>query len=239
MTHMSHDRTMSGDRPAAVVSGIASITAAPIDVALRIAGNVRILTHRHLLGDLLSATLSARPVGDGPIAVTLIDGDLPTGNDTVGQLVADARDRSQAVAVVFCPSTPHAAARWIELGVNAVIMPDATADELRRAVDRLSHGEEVLGIAVREGLLAQLRSHRRDRAGRDQGYQLLTTRERDVLHRLAMGTSPEDIARTSFVSMNTVRSHIKNVLTKLGVGSVAAAVSLAHRSNWFDHTADA
>ena len=60
----------------------------------------------------------------------------------------------------------------------------------------------------------------------------LTARERQVLAALMEGKSCEVIADSWFVSLATVRTQIRAVLTKLGVGSQLAAISLAFRSGW-------
>jgi DNA-binding NarL/FixJ family response regulator len=57
----------------------------------------------------------------------------------------------------------------------------------------------------------------------------LTKRELEVLQRLADGLRPAEIARALFISPNTVVSHLKHVLAKLGVHSRAEAVALAYR----------
>lgn len=63
-------------------------------------------------------------------------------------------------------------------------------------------------------------------------FELLTRREAEVLAEIMNGRSAEDISRDSWVAISTVRSQIKAILQKLGVGSQIAAVALARRSDW-------
>lgn len=63
--------------------------------------------------------------------------------------------------------------------------------------------------------------------GRPSSSASLTPREIDVLRLLAGGSSPQDIAETLGISINTVRTHIQSVLQKLEVHSVMQAVSKA------------
>ena len=197
-----------------------------------------VVTNRRLLADLLRLSAIARPLELGPIALVLFDGDLSTKDNEVAQRLATARQNQQAVAVALCPPDRLAAAEWVELGASAVLTTEVSADELYDVLERLSRGEVVLGVAVREGLLSQLRERRQNRPEKGQVFSSLTRRESEVMHALAMGSSPEDIARSCFVSMNTVRTQIRNVLTKLNVVSVAAAVAMAHRSGWLDEPLD-
>jgi DNA-binding NarL/FixJ family response regulator len=57
----------------------------------------------------------------------------------------------------------------------------------------------------------------------------LTTREREVLECLSAGMSRAEIGRRLFLSTNTVRTHVQNLMAKLDVHSSVAAVALAHR----------
>ena len=64
-----------------------------------------------------------------------------------------------------------------------------------------------------------------------QGSDLdhLTSRELDVLRRLAKGHSDQDIARELFLSVNTVKWHNRNIYAKLGVSSRASAILKAQQ----------
>ena len=58
-------------------------------------------------------------------------------------------------------------------------------------------------------------------------FELLTTREIDVLQRLAHGKRSEDIASDLAISPQTVQTHVRNILKKLGVHSKLEAVAFA------------
>ena len=102
--------------------------------------------------------------------------------------------------------------------------------EIEDTLGRLARNETVLGVSVREGLLSRLRAQRQSDTERNALFLGLTRREAQVLRALALGASPEEVARASFVSLNTVRTQIRGVLAKLGVTSVVAAVALAYRT---------
>jgi two-component system nitrate/nitrite response regulator NarL len=63
-------------------------------------------------------------------------------------------------------------------------------------------------------------------------FATLTDREQFVLAELLEGHCAEEIAKTAYVSISTVRSQIKSILLKLGVNSQLAAVALARRAGW-------
>ena len=59
------------------------------------------------------------------------------------------------------------------------------------------------------------------------GGGLLTSREIDVLRLLSSRLTSHEIAQTLFISMNTLKSHLKSIYLKLGVNSRAQAVRVA------------
>ena len=146
-------------------------------------------------------------------------------------LVSRCREQGAEILAVMADDDPVAVAGWVEAGATGVLSHDASLAEVADVILRLSRHEVVMGVAVREGLLARLRERRAEEADRAMAFSQLTRREAQVLRELATGASP-DGARLSYVSLNTVRSQIRSVLAKLGVNSVVAAVALAYRSGW-------
>jgi len=63
-------------------------------------------------------------------------------------------------------------------------------------------------------------------------FERLSPRERQVLMALMEGQTASEISREAYVSMPTVRSQIRSILSKLGVTSQLGAVVLAYRSGW-------
>jgi two-component system, NarL family, nitrate/nitrite response regulator NarL len=200
---------------------------------VEVSETIAVLTRRRFLADLILRTVGPTPITEfRSTRVVVVDAMLATTDPAVIDIVTRARSGGEMVVAVSTPSTPLAAACWVEIGANAVLTDDATVGDLLDVIERLQRNETVLGVSVREGLLSQLRSSRQERADRDALFVSLTKREREVLQKLALGASPEDVAKTSFVSLNTVRSQIRGILAKLDVSSVVAAVSLAYRSGW-------
>lgn len=95
-------------------------------------------------------------------------------------------------------------------------------------------GDALLSPAVTRRLL-ELRARRRS-ATDDVA---LTGREADVLRALAAGGTTTEIAATLFISAETVRTHVKHLLAKLGVRDRTQAVAWAFRSGFMDRGAGA
>jgi DNA-binding NarL/FixJ family response regulator len=81
-------------------------------------------------------------------------------------------------------------------------------------------------------MLAALRRHRSFVTEQTAPFEQLSLREKDVLRELIAGKSVEMIARDWVVSIATVRTQVRGVLTKLGVNSQLAAVAKAGAAGW-------
>lgn len=115
----------------------------------------------------------------------------------------------------------HAA---LAAGATGYILKDAAADEVAAAI-RAAHGGEVhLAPAAANELAKSLRAS--EATG---GEDSLTDREREVLTLVAKGASNKDIARALFISERTARTHVSNILTKLGLRSRTQAALWAVR----------
>jgi DNA-binding NarL/FixJ family response regulator len=113
----------------------------------------------------------------------------------------------------------HAA---LEAGAAGYLLKDAEADEVGAAVRAAHRGEVHLDAAVARKLTRSLIGPRRSAA-------TLTPREREILTLVAQGKSNRDIARALVISERTARTHVSNMLTKLGLASRTQAALWAIR----------
>jgi two-component system, NarL family, nitrate/nitrite response regulator NarL len=106
--------------------------------------------------------------------------------------------------------------------------------QLIEAVRAVGRGETMIPSRMLGSLISSLvrRRRGRDRAGRIAGS--LTRREREVLFLLADGADNDGIAQALVISPQTVRTHIQNVLSKLGVHSRLEAASFVIRNDLRD-----
>jgi DNA-binding NarL/FixJ family response regulator len=155
--------------------------------------------------------------------VVLIDFGLP---DVDGAAAAAEirRHRPETKVVMVTGLVDEAVVlRAVEAGCSGYITKHQPVEQLVGAVRAAAAGEALISPAMLSKLLPRLqRTHRR--LGSD-----LTSREREVLQLLAEGLSNQAIAADLYVSVNTVRSHVQNVLTKLGAHSKLEAAAIAAR----------
>jgi len=115
----------------------------------------------------------------------------------------------------------HAA---LEAGAAGYLLKDAEADEVAAAVRAAHRGEVHLDPAVARRLMASLREPKQDPLGD------LTEREREILRLVAEGKPNKQIANELVISERTARTHVSNILRKLGLASRTQAALWATRA---------
>jgi DNA-binding NarL/FixJ family response regulator len=116
----------------------------------------------------------------------------------------------------------------IEAGASGFLLKDAEADELASAIRAAAAGEVHLDPAVAGIVARRMRDGGRSPgAGAGDGIDSLTARERDVLVRVARGLPNRQIAEDLGITERTARTHVSNILAKLGLASRTQAALLA------------
>jgi DNA-binding NarL/FixJ family response regulator len=117
----------------------------------------------------------------------------------------------------------------IEAGAAGFLLKDAEADDLAAAIRAAAAGEVHLDPAVAGIVARRLRggAGAGADAARDDGLDRLTPREREVLAGLARGLSNRAIADELGITERTARTHVSNILAKLGLTSRTQAALLA------------
>ncbi|ACU69888.1 two component transcriptional regulator, LuxR family [Catenulispora acidiphila DSM 44928] len=120
-------------------------------------------------------------------------------------------------------------------GASGFLLKDVRRDDLVHAVRVVAAGDSLLAPSVTRRLIADVTSRRPARAG-DPGaapsarLDALTPRERETLLLMARGASNAEIAARLFVSEHTVKTHVSNILMKLGLRDRVHAVIFAYDS---------
>jgi DNA-binding NarL/FixJ family response regulator len=119
----------------------------------------------------------------------------------------------------------------LRAGASGFLLKDAPVEELVRAVRAVAAGDAQLAPAVTKRLLDQVARRLPAAVARDsRALADLTEREREVLRLLAAGMSNAEIAAALVVSEATVKSHVSNVLQKLGLRDRVQAVIYAYEN---------
>jgi DNA-binding NarL/FixJ family response regulator len=164
--------------------------------------------------------------------IVLLDLDLGgTVGDGLG-LVRPLRDRGGRVLVVSGSCDRPRLASCLEQGAVGILPKSTPYERLVDAVIDIAAGRPVISECDRHAMLTELRAWRSRQRQELAPFETLTGRESQVLAALMDGQGCEAIASAWFVSEATVRTQIRGVLTKLGVGSQLAAAAQAQRVGW-------
>lgn len=125
---------------------------------------------------------------------------------------------------------PHRAARALQSGAVGWIAKDSSLSRLLAVIRGVLRDETHLPPALLTGVLRELTAARRNRTESERLVETLTNREREVLRCMVAGLGRKAAAEHLYLSPHTVRTHMQNVLGKLGVHSTLAAVALARRA---------
>jgi NarL family two-component system response regulator LiaR len=113
----------------------------------------------------------------------------------------------------------------IEAGALSYLLKTSKAKEIADAVRAAMKGESVLEAKVTGKMLSKMRSKKETKP-----HEALTAREMEILRLIAEGKNNQEIADTLFITVKTVKTHITNILSKLGVDDRTQAAIYAHRN---------
>jgi DNA-binding NarL/FixJ family response regulator len=117
----------------------------------------------------------------------------------------------------------------VEAGASGFLRKTEGIEELVGAVKAAAAGEMLIDRAALARLLPRVAREREAHRDARRLMDLLTEREREILALLGQGSSNDEIASALYISPQTVQTHVRNILTKLGVHSKLAAVAFAAR----------
>ncbi|WP_031053179.1 MULTISPECIES: response regulator transcription factor [unclassified Streptomyces] len=179
---------------------------------------------------LVDAELGAQSAADPPVVPE------PRREESAAvhgiALVAGVRAARPGVRCVVLAEKddPRTAARALQAGASGWVAKDCSLQRLLAVVRGVLRDETHLPPALLTGVLRELTAARKHRTESERLVESLTPREREVLRCMVAGLGRKAVAERLFLSPHTVRTHMQNVLGKLGVHSTLAAVALARRA---------
>jgi two-component system nitrate/nitrite response regulator NarL len=160
----------------------------------------------------------------GSADVILLDADLA---ENTANLFCEANSSPETRVVMLSHSSePARIIKAVQAGAAAWIRKDESVGHLLEVLRGVARGQTWLPVAE-IGHVLSLLLHQQDNMN-DDGPVLatLTRRERQVLDCLADGADRSEVATRLHISVNTVRTHLQNIMTKLGVHSALEAIAM-------------
>ena len=170
-----------------------------------------------------------RKMEDSVADLAVIDLTLPDGEGT--ELIEELREANPDFAALVLTAsldrTEHA--RAVEAGAAGILHKSADVDAILDATRRLGEGETLLSEDELVALLRLAGQNREEEVEARASIEQITPREKEVLQKLAEGLSNKEIASSLHMSVDTERTHMMNILNKLGVHSRLQALVFAAR----------
>ncbi|MDY0809943.1 response regulator transcription factor [Kitasatospora purpeofusca] len=162
-----------------------------------------------------------------PVAVPAV-GQIPDGITLLGRI---RRHHPGLRAIVLATADdPHRAARALHAGATGWVAKESSLARLLAVIRGVLRDETHLPPALLTGVIRELTTARRDRTESERLVDTLTPREKQILRCMVAGLGRQAVAERLYLSPHTVRTHMQNVLGKLGVHSTLAAVAVARRA---------
>jgi two-component system, NarL family, response regulator LiaR len=112
----------------------------------------------------------------------------------------------------------------IEAGAHSYLLKTASAEEVISAVYKAVKGESVIAPKVADKMMNRFRPQQK------KLHEDLTARELDVLKCLGEGMTNQEISEELFIGIKTTKTHVSNILSKLGVADRTQAAIYANRN---------
>jgi DNA-binding NarL/FixJ family response regulator len=175
------------------------------------------------------ATQAIRSASEHQPDVVLMDVAMPGMNGIEATRRIKEADPDAAVLILSGHEDEHLLARAVAAGAVGMLQKTEAILNVATSVRRAHRGEPLHDEDEVEGAMRRLRHRRQSQDDAARRLDRLTPRETQILSLMAEGMSQEQIATTLGVTTNTLRTHVQNVLTKLGVHSKVEALALAIR----------
>jgi DNA-binding NarL/FixJ family response regulator len=120
----------------------------------------------------------------------------------------------------------------LQAGASGFLLKRSPPEQLIDGIRTVAAGDALLSPSVTRRLIEAFSS--RPSRRENPRFADMTDREREVLVAIASGLSNEELAETLFISANTVKTHVKRVLTKLGARDRVQAVVMAYEGGLMD-----
>ncbi|WP_246209907.1 response regulator [Nocardioides piscis] len=121
----------------------------------------------------------------------------------------------------------------VKNGAAGYLLKDSSIEEVAQAIRVVNEGQSLISPSMAVKLIDEFKQM--SKPDKQQGTQLkLTDRELEVLRLVAKGLNNREVAKELFISENTVKNHVRNILEKLQLHSRMEAVMYAMKEKLLD-----
>ncbi len=237
---MRGDPAVSAD-PGAASGSVDSATSEPIralivdDHALFRRGLEMVLAAEddiELVGEASDGSEAVQKAGESLPDVVLMDIRMPKSSGIEACRAMKEVAPSSKIVMLTISDEEEDLFEAIRAGASGYLLKDIPLDEVADVVRAVHGGQSLINPSMAAKLLTEFAAlNKRDQEERAEQVPApkLTEREMQVLKLVAKGMNNRDIAKELFISENTVKNHVRNILEKLQIHSRMEAVMIAVR----------
>jgi two-component system response regulator NreC len=160
--------------------------------------------------------------------VVVLDVAMPIMNGIEAARQISAKFPQTAIVFLSMHSDEGYVLKALKSGARAYLLKDSAEYDLIAAIKAVSEGKAFFSPAISKMLVEDYMRQMREKDVEDS-YELLTTREREIVQLLAEGKSNKDVATMLHLSLYTVETHRSNIFQKLNLHSTAELILYAIR----------
>ncbi len=160
--------------------------------------------------------------------VVVMDVAMPLLNGIEATRQITGANPKTAVIILSMHSDESYVLRALKAGARGYLLKDSAEADLIKAVRAVHEGRNSFSPAISRMLLEDYIRQLQQRGGEDS-YELLSTREREILQLIAEGKSNKDVANLLNLSLHTVETHRTHILQKLNLHSIPELILYAVR----------
>jgi DNA-binding NarL/FixJ family response regulator len=160
--------------------------------------------------------------------VILMDLQMPEGGGLLATRTISQASPHTRILVVTLFEDDDSVFAALRAGARGYILKDAEESEMRRAIEAVGRGEAIFSPSIATRVIDFFSAPHEPVP--DEVFPELTSREREILSRIARGETNADIAEALSIALKTVRNHVSNIYSKLQVADRAQAVIRAREA---------
>ena len=183
-----------------------------------------------IVGDAASAEQGFELIERLSPDVILLDIRLPDRSGIEVCRIVSERYPKTAVIILTTFTDENLVAQCIQAGARGYIVKDIERFDLKRSIRAVARGEAAIDPKAAVAVLAQLR--RTPQARQEPSPDPLSSQQLVILRLVAQGLSSREIATQLYLSENTVKGYVQEILHRLGVKNRTEAVMVAVKQGW-------
>ena len=183
--------------------------------------------HLRIVGEAKDGREAVSKVEQLKPDVVLMDISMPLMDGIEATRQIKRISRQTKVIILSMHSHDRFIGELLSLGASGYLVKDSTGSDIIKSIVAAMKGDTYLSPSISRRVIENYVSLRKKKSSREELYENLSNREREVFQMIAEGRSTKEIAEILFVSTSTVKTHRSHILEKLQIDNMSQLVQFA------------